>query len=397
MVCILVDYNCIIHKNNLKNISDFLQNLPDAKNYSIGVIFELNPDTYTELENNTRGNEKIDFFNSKKFIDNIINYSYIVYDIDRKICEIFLNNNNMLEDVLKIILENLPNDITIILFVELEKVHNKEYIRYLSLLGFGEPFIVEDSELKGIYLHKLNYLVDSKDITTDIEYLLKSISSEKCESTLRFTSKTIEKLKYLSKIGSSWNSKSISQKELGGRFLASLIDDLIINLEIDDKSIIYGEEEGVRVVGGLYNFHSHPQEAYERNNVTLGWPSGQDFIAFLSSHFTFNTLIHVVVAVEGVYILQMGDYWDNLTENNMNDITKFIDKEYDLACFKDKLSIPGYVSKINGIKFENKTLFNLYYSDWNNISNPFTISFKKIYGNCIINQNLNNFIDSYYK
>lgn len=397
MVCILVDYNCIIHKNNLKNISDFLQNLPDAKNYSIGVIFELNPDTYTELENKTRGNEKIDFFNSKKFIDNIINYSYIVYDIDRKICEIFLNNNNMLEDVLKIILENLPNDITIILFVELEKVHDKEYIRYLSLLGFGEPFIVEDSELKGIYLHKLNYLVDSKDITTDIEYLLKSISNEKCESTLRFTSKTIEKLKYLSKIGSSWNSKSISQKELCGRFLASLTDDLIINLEIDDKSIIYGEEEGVRVVGGLYNFHSHPQEAYERNNVTLGWPSGQDFIAFLSSHFTFNTLIHAIVAVEGVYILQMGDYWDNLTENNMDYITKFIDKEYDLACFKDKLSISEYVSKINGIKFENKTLFNLYYSDWKNISNPFTISFKKIYGNCIINQNLNNFIDSYYK
>ena len=107
MVCILVDYNYIIDKNNLKNISDFLQHLPDTKYYSIGVIFELNHDTYIELENKTRGKEKIDFFNSKKFIDNIIDYSYIVYDIDRNMCEIFLNNNNMLEKVLTIILENL--------------------------------------------------------------------------------------------------------------------------------------------------------------------------------------------------------------------------------------------------------------------------------------------------
>ena len=69
--------------------------------------------------------------------------------------------------------------------------------------------------------------------------------------------------------------------------IEKVTDDLVHYLDVDKKSIIHGKEEGVKVAKGLYNFHSHPIEAYERNNVKFAWPSAH-FVDFASRDLTIS-------------------------------------------------------------------------------------------------------------
>jgi hypothetical protein len=48
MTCILIDYNNIIESRNLNNIKQFLKDLP--KKHSIGIVFDINQETFVKLE-----------------------------------------------------------------------------------------------------------------------------------------------------------------------------------------------------------------------------------------------------------------------------------------------------------------------------------------------------------
>jgi len=400
MVCMLVDYNNIIEPKKIDNIKKFLGQLPSTE-FSIGIFFDITKETYTTFDSLPDGNSKVDFINSGEFINNINGYSYIVYDKEKKLCEIILVKGDILEKTLDKALESLPNDILIMFFVSMEEVGNEEVIQYLAQLGFGDPFTCDDlvffdkKEVPGIFFIKLNFFVEPKIISNDIRYLLQSVQNDVCNLSYKFTPTTIKKLKYLSKIGSSWNKDdNITQKEIAGIFLSKINDSLITELELDENSILYGEEEGVNVVGGLYNFHSHPLEAYERNKVSLGWPSGQDYIGFLASYLHYNTILHVVIALEGVYIISLSDFLLDNNDIDLEQISKFIKDNFSINC-KDKLTSQQYTEQINNIKLDDKCLFNLIYISWENINNTFEVRYKKINGNCVCDENINNFLHFY--
>ena len=59
---------------------------------------------------------------------------------------------------------------------------------------------------------------------------------------------------------------------------------------------------------GMYNFHSHPREAYETANVKFGWPSAQDYVGFLMAFLEDGTVMHLVTTIEGMYIMSMSEY-----------------------------------------------------------------------------------------
>tara|TARA_Y100000389_G_C17427818_1_gene500648 strand:+ start:428 stop:1633 length:1206 start_codon:yes stop_codon:yes gene_type:complete len=401
MVCILIDYNNIIDSRNLHNIKKFLQDLP--KKHSIGIVFSIDEETLYKLESIENGDDKVHFLDSQSFIQSINGYSYIVYDKNSKLCEIFIIKGNMLEITVEQALQNLPNDITIMFLISIQQAQNKSFVEYLAHIGFGDPFIsdsnlldIESLHIRGIYVLKNNFIVEPKELMIDITYLLYQIALPFCKTQYRFSDRTIKILKKLSRIGSSWNSNGyISQKEMGGRFLSKIDNDLNITLEIDDQSIITGEEEGVNIVEGLYNFHSHPIEAYERNKVSLGWPSGQDYLGFLASFLSYNTILHVVISLEGIYVLNLSNFWFNNKENiELGEIKDFILSNYKLEC-KDKLSPDEYVSKVNQIRFSNKQLFKVKFIRWENIADMFRIEYPKTNENCIHNQNLFNFLQCF--
>ena len=73
------------------------------------------------------------------------------------------------------------------------------------------------------------------------------------------------------------------------------IDDTFTHhLVIDKTSLFYGKEESVPVIEGLYNFHSHPVEAYERKKTKFAWPSAGDYVGFLKAVVKYDTILHIV-------------------------------------------------------------------------------------------------------
>ena len=99
MVCMLVDYNNIIEPKKIDNIKKFLGKLPST-DFSIGIFFDITKETYTTFDSLPDGDSKVDFINSSEFINNIKKYSYIVYDKEKKLCEIILVKGDILEKTL---------------------------------------------------------------------------------------------------------------------------------------------------------------------------------------------------------------------------------------------------------------------------------------------------------
>ena len=397
MVLILVDYNNIIEPH-LSYIKEFLKNLPQTS-FSIGIVFDIDDESFDYLESLQSGKPKIDYLDTDQFIKSIRSFSYIIYNKSSKYCEIDLVEGNLLEETVEIALEYLPNDTMLFIFIPLDRISHR-LISSLAQLGFGEPFISDGNPFNlhrntvtGIYLSKLNFLVDPKNISYDIEYALQNfydLDKNFCEVSFVFSEKTLKFFKKLSKIGSSWNGdKNITQKEIGGKLIPSSLDEnFLVTLDIDISSLILGEEEGVKVVGSLFNFHSHPKEAYQRHEVELGWPSTQDYIAFLSTFSHYNTILHVVIAVEGIYIISLSDFWFEknlkLTKSQMKDIIKFIEDNYKLD--KKQLSIKQYVKNINALRYKDKQLIEVNFVQFKDCGNPLKVKYYKRGKKCIFNQ-----------
>jgi len=45
----------------------------------------------------------------------------------------------------------------------------------------------------------------------------------------------------------------------------------------------------------MYNFHTHPEDAYVSINCDPGWPSLDDYKTFLYGIKNFGTIFHLVV------------------------------------------------------------------------------------------------------
>ena len=151
-----------------------------------------------------------------------------------------------------------------------------------------------------------------------------------CTLKARLSNSAIQYLRNICKRGFTWNKDGkISQKELAGKLVLSKItSDLVSELDVDKESIVSGGEEEVELVDGLYNFHSHPQEAYERNNVQLGWPSAHDYLGFIKSSVLYDTILHIVSCVEGFYVISLNDYWTNNKDKIDKDVISFVLEQY---------------------------------------------------------------------
>lgn len=206
-----------------------------------------------------------------------------------------------------------------------------------------------------------------------------------CKSKFCFTRETINYFKKLTNIGYTPNKNgSITQKEIAGELIVKNQEKRPFELNVDLGSIILGEEEGVDIVPGLYNFHSHPKEAYKKHKVDLAWPSNQDYVGFMLAVLEDHTLCHVVITIEGIYIISLTTEWFNNPLKLDEKFGKFIMKKYDISCGKVK-TIDEYLSICGNIKYDNKgPLIDVQYLSWNNPYKPFNIIFGKRNSKCLI-------------
>ena len=138
-----------------------------------------------------------------------------------------------------------------------------------------------------------------------------------------------------------------------------------------------GQEQSTEIMHSSYNFHLHPKEAYVDHKVLLGWPSSQDYLTFLSSTFAYDVIFHVVVSLEGLYIICLNDYfYENYKD--IKKLDKYVEDEYEVEQGRRKDNY-SYLKKMNNKKH---SIFIVQFLNWKSASKKFSVYFKKIEGRC---------------
>ena len=426
MDSLLIDYENIIKRSpkgrDPHRLKERISPIPDTP-FSIGLILIIPSTKIDHLHTLTKGTDRVNYLNTQDFVDSIKDHAYIVYDKHNKICEILISTLHVssLNYIMQSILTNLPNDIIIWVGVALDNPDLSHILEEYINQGFTNPYICTTSPLgyifggtanhhlqdgltpkgvphfqDGLCMLKENNVVPHPINTTDTDYVLSQSGSAKgsypqsgsakrtCQISLCLHDNTIKYLKQLCNVGSTINRDGIiTQKEVAGSMNAiSTPQNMTFKLEINYDSIIHGQEEGVSIVSGLYNFHSHPKAAYTRNNVKLAWPSAQDYIGFILSTIEYNTICHMVIGMEGIYIMSIHPTHEPFSSK----MGKFIQKSYDF-CYKPGQTSDWYVEKVNSILYNGHPIFDIQFLDWTNTAKPFVVHYKKINGNCFAMEN----------
>jgi len=378
---ILVDYSTIVKPHKIRDVLP----KPPPTAHDIGLILIIPRSSLKQLESRVKGLARVKYLGSQKFIDTIIDHVFFIYNPDSKLCHLL--SIKQLDHVLPLILTNLPNDITIFASIPLNDPNFSKNISNLISHSFSEPWICSIGDIQKLCMMKKNdTLTKVYNPINDIRYLLAQYTSSNCTLQVKLSSDASKYLKQTTSIGSTVNSGGdISQKEIAGMlYISSTTSDLVQILDIDQESIITGDEERIQVVPGLFSFHSHPKSAYESHQVTVGWPSAQDYIGFASSFIENGTILHVVSSLEGLYIISLVNYWFHQTKLN-DQLSSFILDNYTV----DKTKSPNqYTEQINSISFKTQPLFILRYMTWSDSTLPFSVSFPKTGQNCFVRQSV---------
>jgi hypothetical protein len=373
---LLIDRKFLVNHriDKLLNISGFP---PETKD-DIGIIFLITKKQYKSLIKLSTGQEKIFYINSPCFVNSVYASYFIIYNKDKKICEI---RGQVDDEHLIVILESLvkylPNDVT----VWSGLVPDNKMDFYIKS-GFDNPYITDHSPLKhkfghkGMVFSKPNMLKksDKESVVNKLNNAFKQLGNI-CNMYARFTPKAIS---YLRNINDP-NKKN--QKELAGSLVVSKVikkdGKIVFELSPDPTSIIHGDEEEVGAVLSRYNFHTHPKKAYDNHGVVRGWPSSQDFVGFLG--LDNQTIFHTVVTLEGVYMISLSpEYTGKISDVDK----KFVLSHYDIN-HETKISFNEYVKRINSKKYKRKQLFIIQYLSWNKSTKEFPIHYSKTKDKCL--------------
>jgi hypothetical protein len=402
---LLIDYNNIIKPNNFNNLFKYIKSPYDFLNidniYHIGLIlFFKNNKTNIILNNIEKGLKRIKYIDTIELLENINDYCYFLYDNNKKIIQIIYTSNHtdiLYNKIFECLLYNIPNDVTIWLNIDINNKNIKKYIN----IGFNNAYIYNKSPFDIVYKNLQIFFYRLNDKNTkyiSYEELIDIINlyDKPCNIFIKFSKNTIEYMKKLSYTGNTWNkdTHNISQKEIAGSFSIYIKKPNYYILKINKNSINYGDEEGVNIVESRYNFHTHPINAYIKYNVELGYPSVHDYIGFMKSSVIYKTILHIVITIEGIYILSLDK--NSLNININNKIIKFIKNNFNIKYKKGDI-INDYINKINNIKYNKQQLINLQFLSWHNINKKFKIFYPNYKNNCLVKEDNINNIEFFYK
>lgn len=323
-----------------------------------------------------------------------------VFDIYDKIVQIkHLNYLNKLENLDKIL-------------SVLTQHHNLIWL-HLSIKSINDELLQAcvDNNFKDIYIS--NVSLDNKSISTSLcmkydkkkddsdqfqlaKNLLKQYNTNKqyCTANATFKLKTAKYLKNLV-YDPKYKNEVAGEVYLNGFTYQN--GEIIFNIDIDSKDVSKGDKDEVDIIMSLYNFHTHPKNAYKIFNCELGWPSADDFSTYLYGLIKFNTIFHFISTMEGVYVISINKemvpkvskwtstYYEKEVEpwiiSNLN-VDKLNYRKNDGIYHSNHNIIDeeSYVKCINNIKFKGDTIFNVVFLNWDDILNPdLFVSFKFYY------------------
>ena len=283
--------------------------------------------------------------------DDMVDYVKVKYCVKRNICRLYNPEKNDMLSILGVVLRTLdgflPSDCLIWYCVDnyLEYTEhgfkNPYYCKYdpfgvevdekIAISKVNDPFFEtndrdrhngNDSNPDKFQLKRTSPTREHKlDIFGFIEE--RYGEEDPIKLKMRFNE---DDLKYLQKLvfsGRTMNGDgTMTQKEVSG-ILCLERKRNYLEVKIDQtKNFNAHDEEKVRFVNGLINFHTHPLEVYNTYGVDLMYPSPSDYMSILNfmiqeysfcdnSFWIYPLLFSCVVTVEGVYIISLNKKYCN--------------------------------------------------------------------------------------
>ena len=382
MECILVDYEKILDKSQYK--------FPKlSRQYTLGIVFVVPKHIIKQLLHLPLGKERVKFINMTSFKQYVKETYQVLYNEKKNVCILPEKCYEYLSHVLEALYSGFKSDTKLWISLDLK---NTKKLQIFVQNGFKNPYLTEkcpNSKVIDLSIALSKKNTPTKDnvekVINQVFYMVEEYEKRRdnvCVVYAQFLPTAIRYLKQTSKIGYTVNKDgSSSQKELSGQLLVKDIKKIdgkyVYCIDVNMDSIRSGEEEECSVSGTRYNFHSHPKEAYIRHDVHKAWPSMTDYLGFLT--LGHNTIFHCVATLEGLYILSFGKYWIKHLEK----VSKsFIKKNYKIN-HKEDYTSNKYVEKVNSILYNGHPIFNVQFLDWKNVSNIFSVSYKKTGINCL--------------
>lgn len=340
------------------------------ENFVFMVLTE--PDFHT-LENTE---DKKALLNSPQFLKRI---KYIL-------CGVYDPSKN------KMIIENCKKRFLDLLFETIHKFFDNELTivmpyktSYLDQ-GFNEIFECN----VGLCIKKKNKFLNKADKQTakvQLSYLKKMYDAKYCSMLLKLEKDTIEYLEYITRAGvtPNKNGEGMTQKEVFGKFRivkSELTKGRITHtLQLDKSSIVYGEEDEITTTGSLYNFHSHPLNAYLMYGAKYGVPSLSDYIAVYALCKSQNTIVHFVASLEGLYVISINPK-SKACQLPMKEGIKFVKKTFAYNEGEAIEDLDHYMKFIN-----SKGLFKLSLISWKRLEKEsISLEFNKSGNMCVIHE-----------
>lgn len=396
MELLTIDVNKIIIPNDLNVFIKLIQPIPTTSD-RLGLYVQVPKKIIGILNGIPKGKSRVLYLNSPEFTSSITGYAYVSYNDNKGVCEIVRILGVPLKEVVLHTMGVFPNDAIVWIGIPMEGIVIGD-CQELCSAGFSEPHISakkpsgDPFQSYGLCMLKRNdnKLQEFSSIGS-VRYVLLEFEKKTgiCAMQIKLSSDAIRYLRDLQKIGMTVNSDgTVSQKEMAGNLVRKNVDnDLVHHLDIDYKSMITGGEMGVAIAPGLYNFHSHPRDAYSRAKVKYGWPSAQDYVGFLMGFLEDNTILHLVTSLEGLYFLTMSKYCLENKERLSTEITPFILKKYNF-CGVAKMTPIQYTRTINDIRYHGEHLFVVQYVPWYDAHNRIVVSYKATDSNCFTSDDL---------
>lgn len=334
------------------------------------------------------GGKRKEFVNSRKFISSISKKGLVIFSPKKKVCSL-INCFGSLTDTIHCLQSqfHITPDTTLWVSCDLKDRNLKQKVKEMLLTGFTSPYICTSnpfskSHSPSLCMYKQCNQKSCPIISIqNVIYVLHEYMKSQpfCSLSLTFDPKTVTFLKSLCFSGKSKNKDgSVTQKEMAGSLYLDQVDHKI---KVNRKSITLGEEHGIELENATYNFHSHPLEAYDHFNTRLAWPSCHDYKGFLDSYLDTGTILHVVVAIEGVYVVSIKKEFVNsksillkLKKNNK------ILKNFKIP-FNNASSPQQYLNIIQNIP---DNIFDVSFHNWQDLLNgsKITVAFNRIGHNC---------------
>lgn len=338
---------------------------------SCNILFvAVDDDLFKELDSSQ---DRKAFVNSEKFISGIHYTMCTIYNEKNQTISIEPCSGEYIQLFLDTVSRFFEDTVTIV----------ASYNDIAIDKGFSNPVICGPSGEVCLLKRNTHQPVDQNTVKAQYNFLVSQKDKPHCGLILSLEQPTVDFLQNICNAGVTNSNGTRSQKEFFGRFIIKNTktkgDETIVTLEIDHSSLKAGGEDDIDAKPSLYNFHSHPHNAYMKYRVNYGPPSVQDYKSVFILVTQYSTVVHFVASLEGLYVISFNPEKRNLTVKQADKIIEGL--EYKDVDTLGQLEL--YIEKVNRVG-----LFSVKLIPWSDSRefNHIEVEFLKTgeFGNCLL-------------